>query len=190
MDYYKVLGIGRNASKEEIKAAFRRQALDCHPDKHTHSPKSVRDSATLRFKLISEAYDVLRDDRKRARYNITITTASSTSSSYNNGGGYYYDRYSNYHSYSKYNYNKYSYSSSYYGYSTDSFDLRSKLASAFRALSARVLLLNFAFASALVGGSVIFDMSREALWKMHNSGKSFEEAMDSIEKAKKRRDNG
>uniref|UniRef100_A0A2C9VE61 Uncharacterized protein n=1 Tax=Manihot esculenta TaxID=3983 RepID=A0A2C9VE61_MANES len=38
--------------------------------------------------------------------------------------------------------------------------------------------------SALIGGIVIIDKSREALWKIHNSGKSFEEAMDSIEKAK------
>lgn len=191
MDYYKVLGIGRDASKEEIKAAFRRQALDCHPDKHTHSPNSVRVSATHRFKLISEAYDVLRDDRKRALYNSTAASSSSSSSSYsrNNstkGYGGYYHQYNSYHSSYRHNNTKGSYSF-YYG-PADSYDIHSKLSSVFRFLSARVLLLNFAFACALVGGSFVFDMGREALWKMHNSGKSFEEAMESIENAKKRRD--
>ncbi|KAJ4837361.1 hypothetical protein Tsubulata_008349, partial [Turnera subulata] len=72
IDYYKLLGLERGASKEEIKAAFRLQALDSHPDKHSNSPKPVRDSATHRFDLISEAYGVLGDDLKRAGYNDSI----------------------------------------------------------------------------------------------------------------------
>ncbi|XVE60717.1 hypothetical protein DITRI_Ditri05aG0150600 [Diplodiscus trichospermus] len=80
MDLYKVLGVSRSATKDEIKEAFRKLAVKYHPDKHSHSPKSIQDSATLRFKQVSEAYQVLSDDRKRAHYNLTSSSASSSSS--------------------------------------------------------------------------------------------------------------
>ncbi|XP_047332317.1 chaperone protein dnaJ 72-like isoform X2 [Impatiens glandulifera] len=67
MDYYKVLGLKSNASKEEIKQTFRKLAMQFHPDKHSHSSKYIRDNAAFRFKQISEAYDVLMDDSKRAQ---------------------------------------------------------------------------------------------------------------------------
>ncbi|TKY46363.1 Chaperone protein dnaJ 72 [Spatholobus suberectus] len=70
MDHYKVLGLYRTASKEEIKAAFKKLAFQFHPDKHSQSPKAVRENATIRFKQVSEAYEVLMDDRKRADYNF------------------------------------------------------------------------------------------------------------------------
>ena len=59
-DYYKVLGVARNAAKDEIKKAYRALAHKFHPD------KSGGDEA--RFKEINEAYQVLADDRKRAQY--------------------------------------------------------------------------------------------------------------------------
>ena len=61
-DYYEVLGVGRNASAEEIKKAFRRLAFQCHPD-HNHD-----DGAEDRFKEINEAYEVLADTEKRSTY--------------------------------------------------------------------------------------------------------------------------
>jgi molecular chaperone DnaJ len=61
-DYYEVLGVSRNASKAEIKQAFRRLAREYHPDVSQHA------DAETRFKEINEAYDVLSDDEKRARY--------------------------------------------------------------------------------------------------------------------------
>ncbi|KAK9077089.1 hypothetical protein SSX86_005425 [Deinandra increscens subsp. villosa] len=70
MDYYKVLGLTRSASKDEIKEAFTNIAKKFHPDKHSASPKSVRDGATVRFKQASEAYEVSVDDHKRADYNM------------------------------------------------------------------------------------------------------------------------
>ncbi|KHN08359.1 Chaperone protein dnaJ 72 [Glycine soja] len=57
MDHYKVLGLHRTATKEEIKAAFKKLAFQFHPDKHSQSPKAVRENATLRFKQVSEAYE-------------------------------------------------------------------------------------------------------------------------------------
>uniref|UniRef100_A0A3B4WTZ2 DnaJ heat shock protein family (Hsp40) member B1a n=1 Tax=Seriola lalandi dorsalis TaxID=1841481 RepID=A0A3B4WTZ2_SERLL len=61
-DYYKVLGIAKGASEDEIKKAYRKQALRCHPDKNK-SP-----GAEDKFKEIAEAYDVLSDAKKKDIY--------------------------------------------------------------------------------------------------------------------------
>ncbi|MCK4346107.1 MAG: molecular chaperone DnaJ [Bacteroidales bacterium] len=62
-DYYEVLGVSRNASNEEIKKAYRKLALRYHPDKNP-GDKSAED----KFKEAAEAYEVLSNDQKRARY--------------------------------------------------------------------------------------------------------------------------
>lgn len=61
-DYYEVLGVGRNASEEEIRRAFRRLALQYHPDRNREP------GAEDRFKEINEAYEVLSDGEKRHAY--------------------------------------------------------------------------------------------------------------------------
>lgn len=170
MDHYRTLGLGLDASKEEIKEAFRRSALKFHPDKHSRSSREVREGASLKFKQASEAYQVLIDDRKRADYDLSRRlgrTPSSSSSYYGYGGGS---------------------SSSYYRPPpppprrdrTSGFDA----GSVFRYVTRRGFLLNVAFASALLGGAILIEKGGEALWKMNNSGKSFEEALQSVEKGK------
>ena len=62
-DYYAILGLGRGASEEEIKRAYRRLAREHHPDANGGDPE-----AEARFKEIAEAYAVLSDPEKRARY--------------------------------------------------------------------------------------------------------------------------
>lgn len=62
-DYYEILGVSRNASIEEIKKAYRKLALKCHPDK-TKGDKELEE----KFKEASEAYEVLSDSDKRATY--------------------------------------------------------------------------------------------------------------------------
>ncbi|KAL6988602.1 hypothetical protein U1Q18_014355 [Sarracenia purpurea var. burkii] len=180
MDHYKVLGLSRNASKEEIKEAFRKLAMQFHPDKHSHSPNSVRDGATLRFKQASEAYEVLIDDRKRADYHLRCCYNSNNnagrSSGFNSTGyGYGYNSQSGPNS----SYTYYRRASNGNG---DGFV--SKIEFALRFLTTRSFLLNLAFAGVLLGGTVIVDTSRDALWKMLNSGKSFEDAMESLKKSK------
>ena len=63
-DYYEVLGVSRNASKDEIKDAYRKLAMQYHPDRNK-SP-----DAEEKFKEISEAYAVLSDDEKRQQYDM------------------------------------------------------------------------------------------------------------------------
>ena len=62
-DYYEVLEVGREASEEDIKKAYRKLALKYHPDRNPGNPE-----AEQKFKEAAEAYDVLRDPERRARY--------------------------------------------------------------------------------------------------------------------------
>ena len=62
-DYYEVLGVAREASDKDIAVAYRRLALKYHPDSNTGD-----EDATVRFKEAAEAYEVLSDNEKRARY--------------------------------------------------------------------------------------------------------------------------
>ena len=64
VDYYNILEVPRNASASDIKKAYRKLALKWHPDKNP----DCQEDATKRFKEISEAYEVLCDDKKRAVY--------------------------------------------------------------------------------------------------------------------------
>ena len=61
--YYEVLGVARGANADDVKTAFRKLAKECHPDRNPGDH-----TAEHRFKEINEAYDVLKDDDKRAAY--------------------------------------------------------------------------------------------------------------------------
>jgi molecular chaperone DnaJ len=62
-DYYELLGVPRNADERAIKAAFRKAAMDCHPDRHGGCTDKE-----AHFKALNEAYDCLKDPQKRAAY--------------------------------------------------------------------------------------------------------------------------
>lgn len=66
-DLYEVLGVSRNASQDEIKKAFKKLALQHHPDKN----KDNKADAEAKFKKVVEAYEVLSDEQKRRRYDAT-----------------------------------------------------------------------------------------------------------------------
>lgn len=62
-DYYEVLGVGRDATPDQIKKAYRKLALQYHPDRNPGDK-----AAEEKFKEAAEAYDVLSDDKKRQMY--------------------------------------------------------------------------------------------------------------------------
>lgn len=181
MDHYKTLGLTKNATKEEIKNSFRRSALDFHPDRHVQSSEVVRQRAIVRFKQASEAYEVLIDDRKRADYDFGrrhgggfggwsgggSPAASAGFAGRGNGGGGGYAR-----------------RSPGSGGSGLNVEYLFKLMT-----TTRGFLFSLAFASILVGGAVVAERSVDALWKLNNSGKSFEDAMESIEKVRVQKEN-
>src|SRR5260370_37203264 len=75
-DFYELLGVQRGASAEDIKKAYRKLAMQHHPDKNPGDK-----AAEHRFKELSEAYDILKDDQKRAAYDRFGHAA------FENGGG-------------------------------------------------------------------------------------------------------
>lgn len=76
-DYYEILGISKGASKDEIKKAYRKMAIQFHPDKNPGDQ-----GAEEKFKEAAEAYEVLSDDQKRSRYD------QFGHSGMGNGGGF------------------------------------------------------------------------------------------------------
>jgi len=179
-DHYQTLGLRRDATKAEVKAAFRRSALRDHPDRHASSTDA---DAARRFRLASDAYHVLSDDRRRSEYDLRLRGSTSS-----------YARTSSYGWASS--------SSASYGYghghgggswrrtppgagagaSAGSIDWEFLL----KAVTRRGFLINLGFASVLLSGAAFLDGSILEIWKMNNSGKSFEDAMESIEKVKRR----
>ncbi len=71
-DYYQILNISQDASAEDIKKAFRRLALQYHPD---HNPENIKE-AEAQFKEINEAYEVLGDKKRKWQYD-RLTSLSS-----------------------------------------------------------------------------------------------------------------
>jgi molecular chaperone DnaJ len=80
-DYYEILEVAKNATAEEIKKAYRKKALQYHPDKNPGNKE-----AEERFKEAAEAYDVLSDQNKRARYDQFGHAGMGGASSGNYGG--------------------------------------------------------------------------------------------------------
>ncbi|KZC11403.1 DnaJ like protein subfamily C member 7 [Dufourea novaeangliae] len=67
-DYYKILGINKNASTDDIKKAFRKRAMVHHPDRHPNATEGEKKEQEKKFKEVGEAYGILSDPKKRSRY--------------------------------------------------------------------------------------------------------------------------
>lgn len=67
-DYYKILGVNKEASDEEIKKAYRKSALMHHPDRFPDASEEVKKQEEIKFKEIGEAYTILSDPNKKAKY--------------------------------------------------------------------------------------------------------------------------
>jgi DnaJ-class molecular chaperone len=83
-DYYEVLGVSKNASAQEIKSAYRKQALEWHPDRH----KEDKAQAERRFKEINEAYQILSDPQKRSAYDQFGHQAFAPGGGFGRAGGF------------------------------------------------------------------------------------------------------
>jgi curved DNA-binding protein len=81
-DYYDILGVSKGASVDEIKKAYRKQALEWHPDRHA----SEKEAAEKRFKEINEAYQVLSDPQKKTMYDQYGTTGGPAGNPFAGGG--------------------------------------------------------------------------------------------------------
>ncbi len=80
-DYYEVLGVNKNATQAEIKAAYKKLAIKYHPDRNPGNKE-----AEEKFKEAAEAYDVLRDEQKKARYDQFGHAGLNGASGFNAGG--------------------------------------------------------------------------------------------------------
>ena len=67
-DYYEVLGLSKGASTDDIKGAYRKAALKWHPDRWVNGTDAEKKTAEEKFKEASEAYSVLSDPDKKAKY--------------------------------------------------------------------------------------------------------------------------
>ena len=89
-DYYKILGLGKTASADEIKKAYRKLARKHHPDVNPNDK-----TAESKFKELQEAYDVLKDEKKRKEYDELGTNYFNYKNAGAGGGAsqgqYYYD---------------------------------------------------------------------------------------------------
>ncbi|KAH7823108.1 putative Hsp40 [Monocercomonoides exilis] len=83
-DYYEILGVSRSASEEEIKKAYKKQALKWHPDRN----RDNKEKATEMFKKIGEAYDVLSDPKKKQIYDQFGEDGLKGTSSDDSGPGF------------------------------------------------------------------------------------------------------
>src|SRR6058998_2892089 len=82
-DFYDILGVSRSANADELKRAYRKLAMQHHPDRNPGDK-----SADQKFKELNEAYDVLKDDQKRAAYDRFGHAAFENGGAGPGGGGF------------------------------------------------------------------------------------------------------
>jgi curved DNA-binding protein CbpA len=178
IDYYKVLGIAKNATESEVKSAFRKLALKFHPDRHATSSQVNQDAANKRFKEVAEAYEVLSDEKRRRIYNSGGRPGShygNTHQTYRRGGdaargtynqGAYYQ--GGFHP-GRRKASPFSWNFSSLGFGRNDY--------IFHSLIITVAIIGFATAGSAV----------DSIWKRQNKGRSFEEAMEAVERRREQR---
>uniref|UniRef100_A0A8C8JYX6 J domain-containing protein n=1 Tax=Oncorhynchus tshawytscha TaxID=74940 RepID=A0A8C8JYX6_ONCTS len=87
-DYYKVLGVGKNATEDEIKKAYRKRALMHHPDRHSAATPEVQKEEEKKFKEMGEAFTVLSDPKKKTRYDCGHDLEEDSNNMGGHNGGF------------------------------------------------------------------------------------------------------
>jgi len=82
-NYYKILGVSKQADEIEIKKAYKKLALQHHPDRHSDANEEERSNQEKKFKDLGEAYNCLIDPVKRQRYDNGFDDINQPSSSFN-----------------------------------------------------------------------------------------------------------
>ncbi|KAF7977095.1 hypothetical protein HWV62_4681 [Athelia sp. TMB] len=78
-NYYAILGIERDASAEEVKRAYKKKALETHPDKQApQTPEDVKASAAARFRAVHDAFQILSSPYQRRAYDVRTGAAGSS----------------------------------------------------------------------------------------------------------------
>ena len=89
-DLYAILGVSQDASESEIKTAYKKAALKYHPDKQHSKSEEEKNKAEAMFKTIGEAYEVLSNPEKKARYDSGVELEDLDNPHAGEGGGGHY----------------------------------------------------------------------------------------------------
>ena len=90
-NFYKILGVSRDADDREIKKAYRLAAKEWHPDKWHSTGEEEKETAEVKFKEIGEAYAILSDPTKRRKYDMGVLDGESDHQAHDpfeGGGGF------------------------------------------------------------------------------------------------------
>ncbi len=79
MNYYERLGVSGTATTEEVQRAFRVRSFLLHPDHHQGAPPEVLEEANDEFRLLNEAFEVLKDPKRRASYDSALSNSRKPS---------------------------------------------------------------------------------------------------------------